>query len=455
MTNQMPPQDIDAEESVLASCMLVHEDLATAIDVLAPEDFYKTQHQKIFSAISDMANRNQQVDLVALADSLKSSGQLENVGGAVYLAKIMDTAPIVPNMAQYCEIIKNLAIKRRMLAAFITLQRQCYDHAVCGADLLDAAQQAIQQSEDSTAIDSLIKAGDLCMPLMDTYMKVNQSAGNITGLASKFQKLDDKTGGFQKTDLVVIAARPGMGKTAFALDLARAFSQAREPVLFVSLEMSREQLVSRMVSKLSGVDSIKLRSGGIRKEEWSRITDAMESITLMPLYIDQPRDNDFDHIRRKIRRAKREMGISVVVIDYLQLMSRKGDYNRRNDLMVGSMTRDLKHLATDLEFPIILLSQLNRALESRSEKEPILSDLRESGAIEQDADLVMFLYRDEVYNKKPDNPRKGTGDLIVAKHRHGPTGKIVLQWHEATATYRNFIKAPDYSGYEEERRDWH
>jgi len=447
INNSLPPQNIDAEESILASCLLYKADLEIASEILTPEDFYRTAHQKIFSAMVGMCNQGQQVDIVTLAECLKKLMQLDVVGGASYLAKITETAPIVPNINQYCGILRNLSIKRQLMTGCNDIVNQCQDNTVSSVEILDRAQQMITASENKTTDEAPIVAGDMVEILIKRYQLVNQSKSGITGLATKFRKFDGITGGLQNTDLVIVAGRPGMGKTAFALDIAKALTEDQHPVLFVSLEMGKDQLISRMVSKISGVNGVKLRAGGIDQREWQKIMSAMEEISDLTFFVDAPRDSDFDLIRRKIRRSKRDQKIEAVIIDYLQLMTRRGDYTGRNDLKVGSMTRDLKHLASDLQIPVILLSQLNRTLENRGDKRPVLSDLRESGSIEQDADMVLFLYRDEVYNKDDNNPLKGTGELIIAKHRHGPTGFYPLQWDDATATYRNLIEVNQKDNY--------
>lgn len=449
MNFNIPPQNIDAEESVLASCLLYRNDLEAAAEILTPEDFYRTAHQKIFSGMVAMINKGQQVDAVTLADWLNRVNQLNEIGGAVYLAKIIDIAPVVPNINQYCGILRNLSIKRALMAGCSEIHKQCQDATVSSVEILDMAQNMITSSENKTTDEAPALAGDFCESLIKSYETVNKSQTGVTGLETKFKKLDSITGGLQNTDLIIVAGRPGMGKTAFALDIAKAIAENQHPVLFVSLEMGKEQLISRMVSKISRVNGIKLRAGGIVPKEWSQIMDAMDDIVDLPFYVDAPRDADFDLIRRKIRRAKRDQKIEMVIIDYLQLMTRRGDYTGRNDLKVGSMTRDLKHLAGDLQIPVVLLSQLNRGLENRGDKEPVLSDLRESGSIEQDADMVLFLYRDEVYNKDENNPNKGKGKCIVAKHRHGPTGFFDMQWDDTTATYRNMVDVKQYENWHE------
>jgi replicative DNA helicase len=445
----LPPQNIDVEERILASCLLYKSDIEIASEIAAPEDFYRTAHQKIFSAMIGMMNQGQQVDTVTVAEHLKKSNQLDKVGGIVYLAKLTDEAPVVPNMAQYCGILRNLSIKRQLMIGCQEVFNQCQDNSISSVEVLDHAQKVIAASENKTTTEAPVMAGELVDGLLRKYQIVNQSKTGITGLATKFRKFDAITGGLQDTDLIIVAGRPGMGKTAWALDVAKAVSEDEQPVLFVSLEMGKEQIVSRMVSKASGVNGVKLRAGGINEKEWKNIMGGAEAISDMVLYVDAPRDSDFDQIRRKIRRAKRDFKIKLVIIDYLTLMTRRGDFTGRNDLKIGSITRDLKQMAGDLNIPVVLLSQLNRIVESRGDKRPVLSDLRESGNIEQDADMVLFLYRDEVYNKDENNPLKGTGELIIAKNRHGPTGFIKMAWDETTATYRNFIDDQNYQNWQD------
>lgn len=434
----LPPQNIEVEESILSSCMMSWADAEKAADILKPEDFYRGRHRDIFQGVLDIVASGEKVDIITLTESITRAGKLQAIGGASELAKLIDTAPMLPNIEKYCEIIKEMAVKRTLIGECNTLSNQCFDSTISSTELLDKAQQMVCKCETGTTEQGPVMAGDLCYGIIDQLQIINRSKTGITGLKTGFYKLDRISGGLQKTDLIIIAGRPGMGKTAFAMDLARAFCGEEKIVFFESLEMSKEQLVGRMASKVSGVSSVKLRAGGIQQNEWSRLMDAFAEITDMPLLIENPKDNDFDGLRRKIRRAKRERKIDVVIIDYLQLLSRKGDFNRRKDLEIGSITRDLKLLANDLEIPVLLLSQLNRKVEERSSKEPVLSDLRESGAIEQDADMILFLHRADAYLKEGGQP-DGLGDLIIAKHRHGPTGRIKMVWHEETASYRNFI----------------
>jgi len=437
-TIKIPPQNIELEQSILSSCILSPDDLEFAVEFLKSQDFYKTSHRYIFEAITELNNRGKLIDLITLLERLRENGRIEDIGGSVYLAGLLDDAPITSNIEQYCEILKNLAVKRRVCVDSLEIHKLCFDDTVGSVEVLDKAQQMVSVNENDILNQEPVRAGDLLPDLMDRYMRVNRSANGITGLETKFTRLDKMTGGLQNTDLLVLAARPGIGKTAFALDLARSFTEDLSPVLFVSLEMPNDQITTRMVSKISGVDQRKFRVGGILPKEWEKISVAMDRVNMMPFFIDSPKDSDFDVIKRKIRRAKRSLGLKIVMIDYLQLMVKRGDFNRRKDLEVGAMTRELKLLAKELNIPILLLSQLNRNVEGRNDKRPVLSDLRESGAVEQDADIVMFLYRDEVYNSDPNNENKGIGELDVQKHRNGPTGMVKLQWDDKTATFRNF-----------------
>lgn len=437
---QKPPQNIEVEESILASCMLSAQDAERAADCLKPADFYRTRHQEIFKGVLDIIAKGDRVDLISLTDTLKRMGKLDGIGGASELARLIDTAPMLPNIQKYCDILREMAVRRMLLSECNELSKKCFDNTITGDQLLDNAHQMVVNCESGTVDMGPVMAGELCHELINQLEIINRTKTGITGLATGFYKLDRISGGLQKTDLIIIAGRPGMGKTAFAMDLAKAFcAHGEHPVFFESLEMSKEQLVGRMASKISGVSSVKLRAGGIQQNEWARLMDAFGDINDMPLLIENPKDNDFDGLRRRIRRAKREHQIDVVIIDYLQLISRKGDFNRRKDLEIGSITRDLKLLANTLEIPVILLSQLNRKVEERQSKEPVLSDLRESGAIEQDADMILFLHRADAYRKETEGPPDGMGDLIIAKHRHGPTGRIRMVWHEETASYRNFM----------------
>ena len=445
-SSNLPPQNIDAEESIISAVLLDNYTLLNILDILSAEDFYRTAHQKIFKTIIEMSHKNEPIDLVTLANALKSNNQLDEIGGAVFLAKLMDTAPIPANAVEYAKIIRDNASLRRMIKAASDISNQCFDNTASVDDVIDFAESTIFDIADGKGKLSYYPLSMSIDANIDALVERRGNKSLISGIPTGYKKLDTLTSGLQGSDLIILAARPGMGKTAFSLNLARNIAvDAGVPVVFFSLEMSKEQLSMRLLCSEARIDSSSVRSGFFSDDDWNKLTDAADILSEAPIFLDDSSELTSLDVKTKARRLKMEKNIGLIVIDYLQLMKARVTSDRR-DLEISEMSRSLKSLAKELNIPIIALSQLNRRLEERSDKRPQLSDLRESGALEQDADIVMFIYRDEVYNKDENNPDKGNAEIIIAKHRSGPTGVQQLKFMDSYTRFENI--AYGYDEYE-------
>jgi len=423
---KLPPHSIEAEESILSAILLDNSTLLDVLEILAPENFYRTAHQNIFAAIAELFAKAEPVDLVTLTNILRDKNQLEEIGGAAYLARIVDTVPSAINVQHYARIVRDKSSLRRLIAKANEITRHCYEDAGDLDQVLDFAESAVFEiSEDKHQaafhpISKIIEAN------IDALEERQGKKALVTGVPTGFTQLDHKTSGFQGSDMIILAARPSMGKTALALNIARnAAIDGNVPVAIFSLEMSKESLSERLLCAEARVDSSRLRGGFLNPEDWHRIIAAASVLSEAPIYIDDSPDISATSIRTKSRRLKMDKDLGLIIIDYLQLMKGRTATERR-DLEISEISRALKLLAKELNVPVVALSQLNRKLEERSDKRPQLSDLRESGALEQDADVVAFIYRDEVYNKDENNPNRGTAEVIVAKQRNGPTGVVPL-----------------------------
>lgn len=435
---RIPPQNIEAEQSVLGSMLLSREAIIEVSEILRPEDFYKESHKKLFDIIMEMFEKDIPVDLVTVVDELRKRDMLEVVGGIEYLASLTSSIITTANVSYYAKLIKEKATLRRLIEASSEIMELSYQEDDVET-VLDIAEQKIfdiAQGRNTTTFSSM---KDI---LMDTFYKIEElykNKGKLTGIPSGFPDLDAKTAGFQPSDFILIAARPSMGKTSFALNIAQnAALLTGLPVAIFSLEMSKEQLVTRLICSTANIDSQKLRTGNLDEEDWMKLAAAMTPLSKAPIYIDDTPGVTVMDIRAKARRLKLEKGLGLVMIDYLQLMQGRGRAENRQQ-EISEISRSLKSLARELNVPVITLSQLSRAPETRSDHRPVLSDLRESGAIEQDADIVMFLYRDDYYHK--DSEKKNIAEVIIAKHRNGPTGVVELLW---LAQYTKFVSLDKY-----------
>jgi replicative DNA helicase len=432
---KIPPHNIEAEQSILSAILIENNTLPEVLEILSDQDFYREAHRKIFKAMVELFERNEPADLVTLTNLLKERGQLGSLGGASYLAELVDTVPMAVNAAHYAKIVQEKASLRRLIEQAASITTRCFEDKGDVEEILDFAERSIFDISENKIKPSFYVLGDI---LTDTYKAVEEAYENkvlVTGVPTGFRGLDEKTSGLQPGDLIVIAGRPSMGKTALALNIARNASlETGEPAAIFSLEMSKEQLSLRMLSAEARIDSSRMRGGFLSERDLARINRAAGALYDIPIYIDDSPAISALEIRAKTRRMKMDKGVGLVVVDYLQLMRGRASAERR-DLEISEISRSLKALAKELNLPVVALSQLNRKVEDRTNKRPVLSDLRESGAIEQDADVILFIYRDEVYHKEEDNPNKGIAELILAKQRNGPIGAVKLAFLE---TYTRF-----------------
>ena len=446
LLNKIPPHDIDAEESVLSAIFIDNNNILEIIEFLAPEDFYKTAHQKIFRAIIELFSKNEPSDLVTIATKLKEKHELEEIGGASFLASIADSAPMAVNAVHYAKIIKEKASLRALITSSSTIIEKCLQDQGNFEDIVDFAESSIFKVTESKKGRSFTSIGKLINMSINTLEKQEGNKG-LSGLTSGYNRLDSLTSGLQKSDLIILAARPSMGKTAFALNIARNVAvEERVPVAVFSLEMSKEQLSMRLLTSEARIDSNRFKTGYISQKDVENVTDAADVLNDLPIFIDDTPNISAMEIRAKSRRLKMDKGLGLVIIDYLQLM-RAPFHSERRDLEIAEISRSLKSLAKELDIPVIALSQLNRMLEQRAEKRPLLSDLRESGALEQDADIVTFIYRDEIYNKEENNPNRGKAEIIVAKNRNGSVGTAHMAFIGAYTRFEE-LAVNSYQGLE-------
>ncbi len=434
----IPPQNIEAEESILSAILIDNHTLLDVLEILAAEDFYKSAHQLIYAAITELFDRNEPVDLITLSNHLKEKNQIDKIGGASYLAELVDSVPMAVNARHYADIVHGKACLRRLIEKSNIITKRCFEDQGNVDEVVDFAEAAIFEVSENRSHQSYYPLSKMIEDNIDALEERQGNRSLITGVPTGFTLFDHKTSGLQKSDLIIVAARPGMGKTALALNIARNAALGQGiPVAVFSLEMSREQLSMRMLSSEARLDSTRLRSGFISQEHWLQITEAAGTLSDAPVFIDDTPTLTAMEVRAKARRLKLDKNIGLVIIDYLQLMQGRRSAERR-DLEISEISRSLKALAKELRIPVLALSQLNRMLEQRSDKRPQLSDLRESGALEQDADVVAFIYRDEVYNKDENNPNRGKAEIIIAKQRNGPIGTVPLVY---LASYTRFENA--------------
>lgn len=445
LRGKLPPNALDAEESIMSSILIDNDTLVDIIEMLTPRDFYKPAHEKIFESMTELFARSEPVDIVTLANRLKEKGQLDEIGGAAYLSHLVDRVPISVNAVKHAEIIRDKAALRRMIETCSQIINTCMEEQGPVEGIIDSAEGAIYEISNSKIKPSFSHINDLINNNITTLEERQNSGSNFTGVPTGYAQVDKITSGLQKTDLIILAARPSMGKTAFVLNLARNVAVLEEKLVAIfSLEMGCEQLSMRLLTAEARVNSEKLKSGTIGAQDWERVTEAAGVISQAPIYIDDTPNISVMEIRAKCRRLKADRELGLIIVDYLQLMRGSGTTGDRRDLEIAEISRSLKGLAKEMDVPVIALSQLNRMLEQRAEKRPLLSDLRESGSLEQDADIVAFIYRDEVYNKDENNPNKGKAEIIVAKNRNGAVGTAHLTF---IGKYTRFENAAigDYS----------
>lgn len=432
---KIPPQQMEAEQSLLGGILIDNEGLPSAMEILRGDEFYRESHRIIFRAIQDLFERNEPIDLVTMADYLAEKNQLEAVGGASYLASLTDAVPSASNVAAYAKIVSEKAILRRLIQASNEITSWCYGGGKSVGEILDHAESTIFAITENRIGNSYYPIKEVVKKSIETIESFQEVRESVTGVPSHYTDLDRLTAGFQRSDLIIIAARPSMGKTALSLCIARnAALESGVPVGYFSLEMSKEQLAMRLLCAEARVDSHKIRTGFLSQQECAKMLTAAGYFMEAPIYIDDTPSISTLELRAKARRMKADRGLGMIVVDYLQLM-RSRESTEKREQEISEISRSLKALAKELDVPVIALSQLNRKVEERHDKKPVLSDLRESGAIEQDADVIMFIYRDEVYN--PETNDKGTAEVIIGKQRNGPTGTVKLTYVGAYTRFEN------------------
>ena len=436
----LPPQDLDAEESVLGAMLLNEQAVLAVSEIISdPGDFYREAHGTVYRAILALLARSEPIDAVTVSDELERMGAIEDVGGRGFVFGLSSSVTVATNARSHAQIVHDLAVLRRVAAAGLEIAELGYGRQGDVRDILDRAEAAIFDVSQARTTSEIVPIAGL---LGDEVQRIEAAAEHrgLTGAPSGLRDLDKITSGFQKSNLIILAARPAMGKTSMALGIARHLGVAAQvPVVVFSLEMSREEVAQRFISTEAKVDSTRMRSGDVREEDWTRIVDACNRLSGAPIYVDDTAGINLMEIRSKTRRLKmREPDLGLVIVDYLQLMS-SGSNEENRVQEISQISRQLKVLARDLDVPVIALSQLSRAVESRTDKRPLLSDLRESGSIEQDADVVMFIYRDDYYNKEA-SEKPGQAELIVAKHRNGAVGHVDLAFMPHYTTFADLAR---------------
>ena len=449
---RVPPHSIEAEQSVLGGLLLDNLAWDRAADLLSESDFYRYEHRLIYSAIAALVGGNKPADVVTVHERLQSLGHAADCGGMVYLNALAQSVPSAANMRRYAEIVRERAVLRKLIGASDEIATQAFNpQGKPVSQILDEAETRIFQigEEGARSRQGFVGMDKLVVELIDRVTELHENgAEEVTGVRTGFYDLDRYTAGFQKGDLIVLAARPSMGKTALALNIAEHVTVREElPVLVFSMEMGASQLAVRMVGSLGRIDQQHLRTGALKDDEWTRLTEAVDQLGKVSLFIDETPALNPAELRARARRMARQFGgtLGLIVVDYLQLMSGSSgsDENRATEL--GEISRGLKALAKELQCPVMALSQLNRSVESRNDKRPLMSDLRESGAIEQDADVIMFIYRDDYYNK--DSKEPGVAELIISKQRNGPVGTLKLTFLKPLTRFDNLASGssrPDY-----------
>jgi replicative DNA helicase len=417
----VPPHSIDAEESVLGAVLLSGDAANAALETLHSEDFYKPSHQQVFEIIRHLFDSNEPIDAVTVSEGLRRDGSLDRMGGIDFLTNLIDSVPSTSNVEYYAGIVEEHSLRRRLMKVGGDISVIAGQMTEPIAEVVDKAEQAVFAVAERQVGDGLQAIDDLLGPAIEKAEELQRSGAAVTGISTGFRDLDKKLAGLHPTNLIIVAARPGMGKSALALNMAQNVALNGNTVAVFSLEMSREEVVTRMLCSKGRIDSQKLRTGSLNEGDFTKLSNAAGALYKQNIYVDDSPGLTVTEIRAKCRRLRRKPGLDLVVVDYLQLMNGSGQENRQQE--IAMISRSLKSLARELHLPIIALSQLNRAVEAREDKRPRLGDLRESGAVEQDADVVMFIYRDEYYFPEKVES-KGIAEVVIAKHRQGGVGKV-------------------------------
>lgn len=442
---KVPPHSIEAEQSVLGGLMLDNRAWDQIADKLKESDFYRNEHRLIFREMGRLVEQAKPLDVLTVSEALRERHELEQAGGEVYLFELANNTPSVANISAYADIVRERSVLRQMISAANEIADSAFNaQGRSIIELLDAAERNVFSiSEQGSRGSGPINVKEFLAKTMDKIDTMYHANSSITGVPTGYHDLDEMTSGLQSADLVILAGRPSMGKTGFAMNIAEhVVIKSRLPVLVFSMEMPGESLVMRMLSSLCRIDQLRIRSGKLADEDWPRISSTVSMLSEAPLFIDDTPALSPAEMRARARRLAKEQGqLGLIVVDYLQLMQVPG-YGENRTAEISEISRSLKALAKELKVPVIALSQLNRGLEQRADKRPVMSDLRESGAIEQDADLILFIYRDEVYNEN--SPDKGTAEIIIAKQRNGPIGKVRLTFLGQFTCFENFIRQAGY-----------
>ncbi|MFB3883762.1 MAG: replicative DNA helicase [Thermodesulfobacteriota bacterium] len=447
-SHKLPPQNIEAEQSVLGGILIENEAMNKVMEILTLDDFYREAHRRILNALINLSERDEPADLITLTNELRKDGQLDSIGGASYLASLIDSVPTAANIEYYARIVKEKAVLRKLIQTSTEIITQSYQDRGDVEGFLDEAERAIFEISERRVKPSFYPIRDIVKESFKTLEKLFEKKELVTGVPSGFKELDRLTAGFHPSDLIIVAGRPSMGKTAFCLNLTQyAAIEKRIPVAIFSLEMSKEQLVIRMLCSEAQVEGTRLRTGFLMESDWPKLTLAAGNLSDAPIFIDDTAAASVLELRAKARRLKAEHGLGMVIIDYLQLMKGRTRVESRQQ-EISEISRSLKALAKELNIPVIAVSQLSRKTEERTGNRPQLSDLRESGAIEQDADLILFIYRDEVYNRSEDNPNKGIAEVIIGKQRNGPIGTIKLAFLDKFTAFKDLYKSDGGNSYE-------
>ncbi|MFB6466482.1 replicative DNA helicase [Cytobacillus sp. Hz8] len=445
LADRLPPQNIEAEQAVLGAIFLDPTALTLASEILIPEDFYRAQHQKIFHYMLKLNDEGKAVDLITVTAELASANLLEDTGGVSYLSELAGAVPTAANVEHYAKIVEEKSLLRRLIRTATGIAQDGYTREDEVDVLLSEAEKSILEVSQRKNAGAFHNIKDVLVRTYDNIEIMHNRKGDITGIATGFFELDKMTAGFQRNDLIIVGARPSVGKTAFALNIAQnVATKTGENVAIFSLEMGAEQLVMRMLCAEGNIDAQRLRTGSLTDEDWGKLTMAMGSLSNAGIFIDDTPGIRVSDIRSKCRRLKQEHGLGMILIDYLQLVLGSGRSGENRQQEVSEISRSLKALARELEVPVIALSQLSRGVEQRQDKRPMMSDIRESGSIEQDADIVAFLYRDDYYDKESEN--KNIIEIIIAKQRNGPTGTVQLAFVKEYNKFVNLERRFDDAG---------
>lgn len=441
-SGRIPPQDLEAEKSLLGAILISDGALPEILTILKPRDFYEERHQLIFEAMTSLYDQHKPVDLLTVTTELRTKKQLKEVGGAPYLTELSNFVPAATHAKAYAEIIEKASTRRRLIKAGNEIANKAFEDDADVQSLIGSAEKELFEVSDKIVRSDYVAMDELLADAFDRIEELHKNKGTLRGLKTGFRDLDKKTAGFQRGDLIIIGARPAMGKTTFAQNLTYNIASInKKGVLFFSMEMAANEIVDRMISDVSGVDNWKMRTGNLSEDEFQRIGEAMGEMDELPIYIDDSSSMTIMDLRNKARRAMHDKNIGIIIVDYLQLIQGSDRYKGNRVQEVTEISRGLKILARELEVPVVALAQLSRSVTGRDDPRPVLSDLRESGSIEQDADLVMFLHRPDYYRQNDDNYEEThITELLIAKHRHGAIGKIELYFHPELLRFMSLDK---------------